>query len=417
MPNLSKAAGSGTFLPMTTVLPPVSSTAWASFMTGANPGGHGIFGFVDVKPNELALHLPSFDDIRCPVLWQRIPHKRSVVVNLPFTFPARPLNGILIAGFVAPVLERSVYPESLLPWLKSRRYRIDVDSVRGRRDRRALMEDLFETLTIREEVILALMDSEPWDLFIGVITGTDRLHHFFYDAYWDHGHPYHNDFVNYYRRLDAFVGRFLDHMGSSVRLVVLSDHGFTPLKTQVYLNHILKSMGHLVFAVPDPTSLEHIHPLSRAFAMEPGRVYLNCRDRFRNGVLSATEAMEFRERLRNELASIRLEDLGLHDPHEVPGPSEGLFADVLVKEDVYKGDLLPVAPDLIVIPKRGYDVKAGLPPPAAAMTDIFTGMHTHDDAFLIVDDPLVAERLPTPEITDVAGLILEILDEVRLVSP
>ncbi len=416
MPRLSEVAESGTFLPMTTVLPPVSSTAWASFMTGANPGGHGIFGFVDVKPNERALHLPSFDDIRCPVLWQRIPHKRSVVVNLPFTFPARPLNGILIAGFVAPVLERSVYPESLLPWLASRQYRIDVDSVRGRQDRRGLMTDIFETLNIREEVILALMESEPWDLFISVITGTDRLHHFFYDAYWDLTHPYHSDFVNYYRRIDAFIGRFLDRMGSSVRLIVLSDHGFTHLKTQVYLNHILKSMGHLVFTTPEPTSLEHIHPQSRAFAMEPGRIYLNCRDRFGNGALSATEAMEFREKLRNELTAIRLEDVGIYDRREASDPGERLFAEVLVKEDVYNGDLLPMAPDLIVIPKAGYDVKAGLPPPAAVMTDIFTGMHTHDDAFLIVDDPHVAERLPKPEITDAAGLILEVLDEGRLVS-
>ncbi len=414
MPRLSQIADSGTFLPMTTTLPPVSSVAWASFMTGENPGRHGIFGFVDVKSDEIALHLPSFDDIRCPVLWQKILEKRSVVVNLPFTFPARPLNGILIAGFVAPVLERSVYPESLLPWLASRHYRIDVDSVRGRQDRRALIADLFETLNLREEVILSLVESEPWDLFISVITGTDRLHHFFYDAYWDRSHPYHQDFVDYYRRVDAFLGRFLDRVGSLTRLVVLSDHGFTNLKKQVYLNHILKSMGYLAFNTPETTSLEDIHPRSRAFAMEPGRIYLNSRDRFRNGALSATEAVEFREKLRNELAAMRLEDVGICDSREVSDSRQRLFAEVLTKENVYEGDLLDKAPDLVVIPRPGYDVKAGLNPPEATITDIFTGMHTHDDAFLIVDDPQVAEKLPAPRITDAAGLILEVLGEIRL---
>ncbi|MDQ7784563.1 MAG: alkaline phosphatase family protein [Desulfomonilaceae bacterium] len=414
MPHLARLAHSGAFLRMHTVLPPVSSTAWASFMTGANPGRHGIFGFTDLKPNERALHLPSFDDIRCPVIWQRLPQKRSVVVNLPFTFPARPLNGMLIAGFVAPDLERSVYPESLLPWLVSRNYRIDIDSVRGRQDRRALIADLFETLHIREEVILTLMEHEPWDLFIGVITGTDRLHHFFFDAYEDRAHPYHEDFVNYYRRLDAFIGRFVDRLGSSTRLMVLSDHGFTRLKTQVYLNHILKTMGHLAFTTPAPVSPEDIHPGSRAFAMEPTRVYLNCRDRFRNGSLSASEAIEFRGKLRSELAAIGFEDVGIFDPPEGSDSNERVFGDVLVKEDVYEGELLPQAPDLVVIPKPGYDVKAGLNPPGATMTDIFTGMHTHDDAFLIVDDPGTAQRLPEPYITDVAPLILEVLGEVGL---
>lgn len=414
MPRLAQVADEGTCLQMTTALPPVSSVAWASFMTGANPGRHGIFGFVDVKPNEVGLHLPSFDDIRCPVVWQRIPDKKSVVVNLPFTFPARPLNGILIAGFVAPVIQRSVYPESLLPWLAARNYRIDVDSVRGRQDRRALISDLFETLNIREEVILALMEYEPWDLFIGVITGTDRLHHFFYDAYWDRSHPFHQDFVDYYRRIDAFLGRVLDRIGSSTRLVMLSDHGFTRLRTQVYLNHILKSRGYLAFNTPDPTALEDVHPRSRAFAMEPGRIYLNRSDRFTSGALSATEAAEFREKLRNELVGITLEDVGVCDPVGGTDPGERLFAEVLVKEDVYEGDCLPLAPDLVVIPRPGYDVKAGLNPAGATMTDIFTGMHTNDDAFLIVDDPRVAERLPTPHITDVAGLILEVLGETRI---
>ncbi len=226
MPFMAKIGASGTFVPMETALPPISSVAWTSFMTGKNPGDHGIFGFTDLKEDEIALHLPSFDDIRVPTIWQSLPDKRSVVVNLPFTYPARPLSGVLISGFVAPIFERSIYPESLIPWLRSKNYRIDVDCVQGRQDRWGLVRELFETLSVHEEVMLSLIQSEPWDLFIGVITGTDRLHHFFFDARSDSVHPVHADFVMYYQRVDAFVRRFSEKLGSDTLLILLSDHGF-----------------------------------------------------------------------------------------------------------------------------------------------------------------------------------------------
>ncbi|RKZ15701.1 hypothetical protein DRQ17_06175, partial [bacterium] len=38
------------------VLPTISSVAWASFMTGKNPGAHGIFGFIDRRPSPFKLY-------------------------------------------------------------------------------------------------------------------------------------------------------------------------------------------------------------------------------------------------------------------------------------------------------------------------------------------------------------------------
>lgn len=408
MPRLAEVAGAGSFLQMETVLPAVSSVAWASFMTGSNPGEHGIFGFTDLKPNEISLHLPSFDDIQRPAIWQTISGKTSIVVNLPFTYPARPLQGVLISGFVAPVLERSVYPSSLIGWLRSKNYRTDVDSVRGRGDRSFLIKDLFETLNIHEEIMVSLLKSQPWDLFIGVITGTDRLHHFFFDAYYDREHPHHSDFLNYYQRVDTCVGRLLDSFGSNTELIVLSDHGFTRLKTQVYLNDMLKRLGYLFFRGPAPQSPEDIHPSSFAFAMDPNRIYLNSRDRFRQGRLGAGEAEELRGRLKNDLENLRLSDIGIQEC-EVNGetPDELLFVEVKTKEELYHGDCMHLAPDLVVIPSRGYDLKASLNVAVPTMKDIFTGMHTHDDAFLIVNSTSVHAVPPNPKITDVADLIAE----------
>ena len=409
MPRLAETAKSGTFLRMETSLPCISSVAWTSFMTGKNPGDHGIFGFTDVWPDKLALRLPSFDDIRSTVIWNALPGKTSVVVNLPFTYPARPLNGILISGFVAPLFERSVYPQSMIAWLKSRNYRIDVDAVKGRQDRRFLVRDLFETLKIHSEVMLTLMERENWDLFIGVITGTDRLHHFFFDAAQDPSHPLHKDFIDYYRMIDSFFSRFVERCGKSARLIVLSDHGFTRLKTQVYLNHILKTMGYISFVKSEPVSPEDIHPGSKAFAMDPSRIYLNSKERFSHGALNSKEAEMIRISLKKELESLRLIDIGFLNPQGSDRPEDRVFTRVLLKEDIFDGKCIAWAPDLVVIPRSGYDPKGALNVRAATMTDIFTGMHTHDDAFLIVDDPDIGKRLSQPRITDVFGLMMEVL--------
>ena len=267
-------------------------------MTAANPGSHGIFGFTDLVRDEVSLHLPSFDDVKSPTLSQKAGDPISVVVNLPFAYPARPLRGVLISGFVAPIFERSVYPDSLIPWLKARNYRIDVDCVKGRTDRMSLITDLFDTLNPLEEVTLHLMDSEPWELLVCVVTGTDRLHHFFFDAAYNTDHPHHRAFIEYHKRVDSFFGRFQEKLSGSTRLIILSDHGFTSLKTQVYLNHILRTLGHLSFRNLNPVGLEDMDPRSRAFALDPTRIYLNTKDQFRHGALSFGEAAEVRERLK-----------------------------------------------------------------------------------------------------------------------
>ncbi len=410
MPCLSQIAERGAFVKMRTSLPPVSSVAWTSFMTGANPGEHGIFGFTDLKPGTLKLHLPSFDDIKAPVIWNRIPERYTVIVNLPFTYPARPLNGVLIAGFVAPIFERAIFPDKFLRWLKSENYRIDVDTVRGRTDRRFLIGDLFDLINVREKVVLDLMDGEPWELFVAVVTGTDRINHFFYDAADNPTNPYHREFIDYYRRVDLFISRFVERIGSATRLILLSDHGFTKLKRHVQLNYLLKSMGYLSYSLGNPKKLEDIDPRFKAFAMEPSRIYLNTRNRFEKGILSHFEADELRLRLKNDLLSLRLCDLGIVGNTDDEHPEEKLFVEVLLKEEIYSGNQLDNAPDLVVIPRTGHDPRAVINPSSPLTMDIFSGMHTHDDAFLIVDDAdaVVPGLSKDPCVNDVGKLVLEL---------
>lgn len=55
MPNFKKLAESGSFQPLGTANPPQSPVAWSTFVTGTNPGGHGVYDFVHRDP---ATYLP-----------------------------------------------------------------------------------------------------------------------------------------------------------------------------------------------------------------------------------------------------------------------------------------------------------------------------------------------------------------------
>ena len=54
LPNLDRLRSAGTFTRIATTVPPQSPVAWSSFITGMDPGGHGIYDFVHRDPATLA---------------------------------------------------------------------------------------------------------------------------------------------------------------------------------------------------------------------------------------------------------------------------------------------------------------------------------------------------------------------------
>src|SRR5207244_6383240 len=112
MPNLAALMAAGTAAPMRSSVPVVSSVSWTGFMTGQNPGKHGIYGFTDVKPGTLTTFFPNFGNVKSETLWDVAARagKRAIVLNVPHPYPAPALNGLLASGFVAVSLDRAVYP-------------------------------------------------------------------------------------------------------------------------------------------------------------------------------------------------------------------------------------------------------------------------------------------------------------------
>ncbi len=66
MPNFSGFIGRDNFLPLRTSIPPQSPVAWANFITGMDPGGHGIFDFIHRRPENFDLYLSTSRTVDAP---------------------------------------------------------------------------------------------------------------------------------------------------------------------------------------------------------------------------------------------------------------------------------------------------------------------------------------------------------------
>jgi len=391
MPNSAALIKTGALCRMTTSLPEVSSVAWTSFMTGVNPGRHGIYGFMDLRPGTYDMFFPDFKCVKAETLWGVLGRsgRRSIVINVPSTYPAGELNGILISGFVAIDLKKATYPQSYVPLLEQMKYRLDVDANKARESMDLFAEDLRETLRRREEALLHFIEKEEWDLFIATIAETDRLHHFLWAASDNPAHPYHGFFLEIYRWIDRIIGELYAKVGRETAVFMVSDHGFTHIRKEVYINKWLEEEGYLRFTKTPPESYKDIAEGTRAFNLDPARIYINLKGKYpKGGVDSGGEYQALREEIRGKLESLQVE-------------GQAVVKKVFYKEEIFNGPEIEFAPDIVVLSNYGFDFKGSLNKTAVTGRSIFTGMHTQDDALFfaskesIEGDVNIVDVMPT----------------------
>jgi predicted AlkP superfamily phosphohydrolase/phosphomutase len=377
MPACSQLLGSGKLFPMRATLPEISSVSWTSFSTGRNAGHHGIFGFIDLEPGTYRLRFPDSRDLKTETLFHRLGRqgRRSVVINLPGTYPARTFPGVLVCGFVALELEKAVFPPSRLSTLREIGYKVDVDATKGSSQNAAYFSELCCGLGQRRELLRRLWREEKWDVFMLVVTETDRLMHFFFDAWLEEGHEYHEAVLDFFRQLDELIGEYAElvHGLGDCPLFMLSDHGFYRLRQEINLNPILREAG-FGGAVLD-SGFEGIVPRDRAlaFALDPSRIFVHDMERFPDGRVAQKDVSRLRDELRAFFLGLKYQ-------------GEPCIAEVFLAEEVYDGPETPRAADLILLPRPGFDLKGGLSREAGFGRGHFTGMHGYDNAFFYSSD-------------------------------
>jgi len=382
MPGLARIMDSGYRLhEMKASIPDISSVSWTSFMTGVNPGAHGIYGFTQLMPSSYSLYFPNSTHMRAPTFWQTLRSKgkigKTVVLNLPNTYPAFPIDGLLVSGFVAIDFNKAVYPPSYIPSLRKMNYIIDVDLQKAREDKAGFYDDLMESLSIREKASLSLLKDETWDIFLLCVTETDRLHHFFLDK---RGAP---EFEALYRRLDGLITSVYESarekLGDDFLFLMLSDHGFVRLEKEVNINVCLQNAGFLKLD-ERKEYYERIAPDTTAFGMDPGRIYIHHEGKFPAGRVKKSDAEKVKEELKKLFT-------GLTDENGSP-----VIRRIYEKEEIYRGPFADIAPDLVLMANNGFDLKGNLRKRDVFTNDIFTGMHSWHNAIFVAP-----EHVKTPD--------------------
>jgi predicted AlkP superfamily phosphohydrolase/phosphomutase len=395
MPNIAKLREEGTLCSMSASIPEVSSTSWSTFMTGVNPGRHAIYGFMEIDKKTYSWKFPNFNDLKSKTIWEIAGEqgKRSIVINIPSTYPAKPFNGMLVSGFVALDLRKASTPDRMYEYLQSMGYRLDVNAARAAQAVDEFTDDIMQTFKKRVEAIYNLYESEDWDMFIAAITETDRLHHYLWSALEDTAHPKHDFFIQFYRELDRFIGAFYEKTDKDTPFMMLSDHGFTTINKEIYLNNFLREKGYLKFTKESPDSFESIDDSSQAFALDPTRIYIHLKDKYRRGCVPAEQYHEIRNAIKDDLVAL-----------EVDGVM--VIKEVFFKEEIYNGACFEDAPDIVVLSHEGYDLKGSLKMHGLTGRGHLTGCHTRDNALFYINRKISADNL---NIVDAGTMALRLL--------
>jgi predicted AlkP superfamily phosphohydrolase/phosphomutase len=257
LPTLARLLREGAHGDLTTVIPPMTAPAWTSFMTGVNPGKHGIIDFVQRREGSYAIAPVNASHRRARSLWDIAGAAGRTVgaINVPITYPPEPVNGFLVSGLLTPDRAVYTYPPDLADELDRAvsGYRIHMKPTYSRGNLDEFLDDLPVMTRKQVDATRYLIGSREWDLLSLVLRSPDGVQHAACHA-TDPTHPlytrqhaerYGSAILDVYRQIDAHLAELLDLLGSDTTLVLMSDHGYGPLHQFIYVNNWLMRWGLL----------------------------------------------------------------------------------------------------------------------------------------------------------------------------
>lgn len=398
-PNLTAIGDAGTSGQLSSIVPPESSACWPALTTGTNPGKTGVYGFQDRDRGTYETYVPMGSHVNGDRVWDLVTGdgKDAAVFNVPVTFPPSSRIQRHVSGFLSPSVAQSASSTDVQQTIEQFGYRVDVNAKLGHdEDKTAFLEDAYETLTARYKAFRHYLEKDDWDLFFGVFMTTDRVNHFLFGDYATDG-EYAAAFLEFYRTVDEYIGKLRAQLDDETTLIVASDHGFTHLTHEVYLNQWLANEGWLDYASDDPDELADISDETRAYSLIPGRIFLNLEGREPDGTVAQDEYESVRKELISDLTTLT-------------GPDgEPVCRRIVRGEEVFDGPQTEIAPDLVVIPTDGYDLKAGFSEKEAVCSKgPRNGMHKFENASLFTTTD--ALTLTDADLFDITPTIVDLMD-------
>ncbi len=351
LPNLAHLLEEGAHGILRSTLPPLTAPAWISFMTGLNPGRHGIFDFkqVDITTYHTSANegdVVDLSSIRGHTLWDVLGQHgiRTCVVGFPMTYPAWPINGYMLSGFPAPHV--STYPPSWNPPTGN----ACIIPVMRELSQEAKRDMCLHLVHAQKEALLDAVHRAPFDVYAIVFSSTDVVQHYFWQEMQDSQSPLHSAIADVYEAVDRALGDILSALSDITYTFIISDHGFGPAPTRyVNLNAFLEKEGFLRRITHEQLQkqpelrrkrirIDFSRSLAYTYLLKPPVVgiVINVRGRQPQGIVSPGEEYEtVRDRLIQRLSELK----------EGRTP---VVKQVLRREEAYTGSYTELMPDILV---------------------------------------------------------------------
>jgi predicted AlkP superfamily phosphohydrolase/phosphomutase len=238
LPNIARFVHEGAYGALNSVPNRNSAPAWSTMVTGLNPGKHGIYWFTEDDPTSYDYRFVNGSFRRGKAFWRVLSEEgqRVGVVNVPLTFPAEAVNGVMVAGLDSPSVDdpRFTHPAELraeVVHASGGEYHIHPGLPRyvvaGEIDQG--LDRLHRSIDGRARVARHLMTTRPWDAFMVVFIESDVVQHFFWrqmeDPSPDDGVRARTAIQDTYEHLDRVVGELVDAAGDDTVVMLVSDHG------------------------------------------------------------------------------------------------------------------------------------------------------------------------------------------------
>jgi predicted AlkP superfamily phosphohydrolase/phosphomutase len=436
LPALGALVDRGTRGVSRSCLPSHSWAAWPTFLTGRNPGGHGVFDILEYVPGATRRPPVSWRSILASTWPERLSEdgKTILLVNVPLTYPPPPIRGVVIAGGVVPPRMTFSHPAGTGPRLG---WPINRGSWTTFRHRPVeLVEDLEDLTRKRAEAMRTLLDEEPWDVACLVFVSTDRAQHCLLE-YVHPAHPRYPEVAaspvaervrDLYRLLDRELASLVERVDEDDTVIFMSDHGHHPCTRAVSMSKVLEHQGFLRFApgsrIVNLLSWGRVRSAARVVYDRlglHGRIALPtppvdwARTTAYTSVVSTGEGVSVNLAGRELHGTVRREDyervrdelvealLGFADPQTGERP----IGAVLRKEEVLSGPYLDRAPDLLLEPAPLYSLSHARH--LSEEADWLSGDHRPEGVYVTAGPGIAPGEGPEVSLADFASRITELV--------
>ncbi|WXG40375.1 MAG: alkaline phosphatase family protein [Candidatus Freyarchaeum deiterrae] len=393
LPTFRRLMEKGVWGNLQSTYPFSTAPAWKSYSTGKNPGKLGLYSWCgfDVKNPELKVMYS--DPFQSKEIWDYLGEQdlTSGVINLPLSCPPRRIKGFIVSGFPMSDSADYTFPKDLKKTLVEKYdYKINpseytLDPRRQLPRKNKLVSEVEDLIKKRFAATKYLIQSYSPDFTHITLFYTDAIQHFFWKEMEDRDERFGGVIEKIWKVIDAEIGKLLNQLGKDTNILIMSDHGFTSVKATFYLNRWLLEKGYLNLSTLNIllTSLRLYNKktsqvirklgLDKIVRLIPRKNLIRLQlkinlaeasDLIAQTDWNTTKAINVGEcgiflnlnHDRNGYETLRTKLIKEINGIKNPKTGENLVIDVKRKEDIYQGEHLELAPDLVVIPNEGYRI-------------------------------------------------------------